>query len=61
MEHKDKISVNVSVYDKLELQKIAARRTLEGKETTTSDVVRKFIKLGIKGDWINCTPKENVS
>ncbi len=48
MANTEKISVNISGDDKQEIQKIAAEHTLKGKETNRSDVVRKFIKAGIK-------------
>ncbi len=44
----EKISVNVPVDDNQEVKKIAATMTLQGKETKHADLVRKFIKAGIK-------------
>lgn len=49
-EHTRKISVNITTELRKELVKMAARKSLEGKQTVPSDLVRKYIKHGIEQD-----------
>jgi hypothetical protein len=48
--HTRKISVNVSLEIRQDLVRIAARKSLSGKQTLTSDLIRKYIKNGIDND-----------